>query len=143
MIEGEADTPLLFCISDERKGKPDCGANHFLSKGVTMISPDIQSIKGIGSKKAEKIHRLGIRTLRDMLAYYPRGHEIWTLAPSIREMPREGTVMVKGVFFGSPNTVRIRKGLTVTRWTLADGSGSIECVWYNQPYRTRQYQSET
>ena len=117
-------------------------ANHFLSKGEIMISSDIQSIKGIGPKKADKLHRLGIYTLRDMLSFYPRGHESWTLAPSIREIPRDGNIMVKGSFTGSPRTLRIRKGLTITTWNLADESGTIECVWYNQPYRTKQYQSE-
>lgn len=108
-----------------------------------MISSDIQSIKGIGPKKAEKLNRLGIRTLRDMLAYYPRGHESWEYVPSIRELPREGNIMVRGAFTGSPGTLRIRKGLTITRWTLSDDSGSIECVWYNQPYRAKQYRAET
>jgi len=107
-----------------------------------MISPDIQSVKGIGPKKAKRLNKLGIYTLRDMLTYYPRGHESWAYVPSIRDIPPEGNVMVKGSFTGSPNTVRIRKGLTITRWTLADDSGSIECVWYNQPYRTKQYQSD-
>lgn len=107
-----------------------------------MISSDIQSIKGIGPKKAEKLKRLGIQTLRDMLGLYPRGHESWTPVSSIHEIPREGNIMVKGSFTGSPGTLRIRNGLTITRWTLSDESGAIECVWYNQPYRAKQYQSE-
>ena len=108
-----------------------------------MVSADIQSIKGIGPKKAEKLRRLGIHTLRDMLGFYPRGHENWVLVPSIREIPREGNIMVTGAFCGSPGTLRIRKGLAITRWTLADESGAIECVWYNQPYRAKQYGAET
>lgn len=108
-----------------------------------MSSSDILSIKGIGPKKAAKLRRLGIHTLRDMLTYYPRGHESWAYAPAICDIPAEGNIMVKGSFAGSPGTLRVRKGLTISRWTLCDESGSIECVWYNQPYRTKQYQSET
>lgn len=134
--------PLFVRTSVVGKEKRRAEANHFLSKGDTMVSSDIQSIKGIGPKKAEKLHRMGIVTLLDMLSFYPRGHESWTLAPSIRDIPREGNIMVKGAFAGSPGTLRIRKGLTITRWTLTDESGAIECVWYNQPYRAKQYQAE-
>lgn len=104
---------------------------------------DLLSIKGIGPKKAERFRRLGIENTRDMLTYYPRGHECWAYVPTIRQIPVEGTVMVRGTFVGAPRTLRVRKGLTITTWTLKDESGSIQCVWYNQPYRAGQYQTAT
>lgn len=104
---------------------------------------DLLSIKGIGPKKAERFLRLGIENTCDMLTYYPRGHECWAYVPTIRQIPVEGTVMVRGAFAGTPRTLRVRKGLTITTWTLRDASGSIQCVWYNQPYRAGQYQTAT
>ena len=35
----------------------------------------IESVKGIGPKKAELIHELGIYTFGDMLSHYPASYE--------------------------------------------------------------------
>lgn len=103
----------------------------------------LQSIKGIGPRKIGKLHRLGIVTIRDMLTYYPRDHERWEWTPFIRDIAGDGNIIVKGFFSGVARTQRIRKNLTITRWRLCDETGAVECVWYNQPYRAKQYESDT
>ena len=39
------------------------------------LTTDIRYIKGIGEKRAEALGRLGIRTLGDLLYYFPRDYE--------------------------------------------------------------------
>ncbi|MGO0805794.1 hypothetical protein ACTPEF_16815, partial [Clostridioides difficile] len=36
---------------------------------------DVQYVKGIGPKKADKLNKLGIFTLKDLLYYFPRQFE--------------------------------------------------------------------
>lgn len=107
------------------------------------VKSGLKSIKGIGPKKIERLHKLGIESLEDMLAYYPRDHECWAYVPAVGDICGEGNIMVRGIFKGAARTQRIRKNLTITRWRLEDTSGAIECVWYNQHYRAKQYESDT
>ena len=39
------------------------------------LEKDIQYVKGIGPKKAYKLNKLGIFTLKDLITYYPRDYE--------------------------------------------------------------------
>src|SRR5699024_12843830 len=41
----------------------------------TRRSSDLQYVKGIGPKKAYKLNKLGIFTLKDLLFYFPRQFE--------------------------------------------------------------------
>ena len=39
------------------------------------LQTDVRYIKGIGEQRARALGRLGIRTLGDLIAYFPRGYE--------------------------------------------------------------------
>ena len=47
---------------------------------------DIRYIKGIGETRANALNKLGIRTLEDLLSYFPRRWEDRTLERPIREL---------------------------------------------------------
>ena len=42
---------------------------------MSDLKKDIQYVKGIGPKKAYKLNKLGIFTLKDLLYYFPRQYE--------------------------------------------------------------------
>ena len=50
------------------------------------LTTDIRYIKGIGEKRAEALGRLGIRTLGDLLCYFPRDYEDRTAVRPIAEL---------------------------------------------------------
>ena len=39
------------------------------------LNKDVQFVKGIGPKKAQKLNKLGIFTLKDLIYYFPRQFE--------------------------------------------------------------------
>ena len=39
------------------------------------LNKEIQFVKGIGPKRAEKLHKLNIFTLKDLIYYFPRQYE--------------------------------------------------------------------
>ncbi len=45
------------------------------SRSAYTPDSDVKYIKGVGPTVAEKLHKLGIRTLRDLLYYLPKRHE--------------------------------------------------------------------
>ena len=50
------------------------------------LSDNIQYLKGIGEKRAELFHRLGIFTVRDLLFHLPRGLEDRTNLKNVSEL---------------------------------------------------------
>jgi len=45
------------------------------------------------------------------------------------------------MFQGKPKLLRRSNNLSILRWTAEDDTGQVECVWFNQPYRGRQYRT--
>ena len=91
---------------------------------------------GIGPKRAEQFERLGLVTVGDLLDFYPRSYEDYGDVIAIGKVqPGKVTILAK------PTTVTgryVRRGLHVTEAVVADTSGELRVVWFNQPYRAAQ-----
>lgn len=99
---------------------------------------EVTAIPGIGEKIAAKLKKAGIFTVRDFLYFLPRDYENFQTAVKIRDL-RPGKVIVKGRISGLETTNTYRRGLTITTGTISDDTGSIRVVWFNQPYRVKQF----
>jgi ATP-dependent DNA helicase RecG len=101
------------------------------------LAAPIEEVKGIGPKTAEILHKGGIFTLRDLLYYLPRDYENFQQAQNIAEL-KPGKVTVKARV-EEISTRRMRRNLSLTEATLRDKSGAIKAIWFNQPYRAKQF----
>ena len=104
------------------------------------MKESIQSIKGIGPKKAALFKRLGIQSLEDVFTYFPRKYEYRGEIQDISSV-QDGTASLLLEFDkSSPRVNRIRKGFSTTVITGRDSTGRVECIWFNQPYRASGYE---
>ncbi|MGH7261686.1 MAG: ATP-dependent DNA helicase RecG, partial [Nitrospiraceae bacterium] len=94
----------------------------------------IQYVKGVGPKRAALLAKLGVATVEDALWDVPRRYE-----------DRSSVVLIDRLVPGSAATVcgtvtrarlnRIpRRRMTILDVTVADATGSLRCVFFNQPY---------
>ena len=100
------------------------------------LAAPIEEVKGIGPKTAEILHKAGIFMLRDLVYHLPRDYENFQQAQNIADL-RPGKVTVKA-HVEDIATHRIKR-LTLTEATLRDKTGAIKAIWFNQPYRTKQF----
>lgn len=100
------------------------------------LAAPIEEVKGIGPKTAEILHKAGIFMLRDLVYHLPRDYENFQQAQNIADL-RPGKVTVKA-HVEDIATRRIKR-LTLTEATLRDKTGAIKAIWFNQPYRTKQF----
>ena len=108
--------------------------------GMDLFS-EVESLKGIGPKRAETLRKAGIKTVRDFFYNLPRDYENYQAASSIREM-RPGKVVVRGKI-SDLNTRQARKRrLSITEGIIRDNTGAVRVVWFNQSYRMRQFVPE-
>ncbi len=105
--------------------------NHFL------LRAQVTAVPGIGPSQEAKLHRLGIRTVQDLLLYFPREHHDYSKLEHIGMIPLEQVVTIMGMIWEVEN-VRSANGRVRTLAKISDQTGQIRAVWFNQPYLARQ-----
>ncbi|MGL5315986.1 MAG: ATP-dependent DNA helicase RecG [Peptostreptococcaceae bacterium] len=104
------------------------------------LEKDIQYVKGIGPKKAYKLNKLGIFTLKDLIYYFPRQFEDRNNLKKIIQLENEEKATVKVMVVGMTTTTP-RKGLTLTKVDVRDETGYAKLVFFNQPHINKTLRS--
>ena len=100
-----------------------------LQNSTNTLDTPIQFIKGVGPKRAEVLHSLGISTIKDLLYYFPRKYVDRTSLSTIGSIQEGDEVNLVGRV-KSVNLRRMKKGNFVTA-NVADHTGSIRLMWFN------------
>ena len=93
----------------------------------------IETLKGIGEKTAKLFEKVGIRTIDDLLHYYPKGYDTYREPKAIGELSEDETGAVEGFLKSGATGVHIN-GLSIVQATISDMTGKLRLVWYHMPY---------
>lgn len=93
----------------------------------------IETLKGIGEKTAKLFEKVGIRTINDLLHYYPKGYDTYGEPKAIGELSEDETGAVEGFLKSGATGVHIN-GLSIVQATISDMTGKLRLVWYHMPY---------
>ena len=104
------------------------------------LATPLEQIKGVGPKTAQALAVAGLTTVSDALNFLPRAYDDYSTAVNIADL-QPGKVTVKARC-ESVSTRIVRRGLRITTAVLADKSGKVKAVWFNQPYRETQLKSD-
>ena len=104
------------------------------------LTTPLEQIKGVGPKTAQALEAAGLKTISDALDFLPRAYDDYSTAVNIADL-QPGKVTVKARC-ESVSTRIVRRGLRITTAVLADKSGKVKAVWFNQPYRETQLKSD-
>ncbi len=91
------------------------------------LDQDLASLGGIGAKSAERLAKLGLYTVRDLLYYYPRDHIDYAHQVNIQDLEAGETVTLVATVkrctcFSSPRN----KKLTILELVVRDRSGQMK-----------------
>lgn len=98
----------------------------------SVLNENIQFVKGIGPKKAEKMARLGIFTVKDALYYFPRQFEDRSRQKKIFQL-EEGEKTGVRVKIDRINSVSRRK-FSITEFYVSDDTDKAKLVFFNKAY---------
>ncbi len=104
---------------------------------LTLLSADITAIPGVGATVAARLHNLNIRTVRDLLFYFPREHRDYSKLIKIANIPFNEVTTTMGLIW-EVKTSPTGSGRTRTIATISDETGKINVSWFNQPYLQKQ-----
>lgn len=98
----------------------------------SVLNENIQYIKGVGPKKAEKMSKLGIKTIKDALYYFPRQFEDRSREKKIFQLEDSEKVTVKVRINNIVNSKANK--LTITRFEVSDETGKASLIFFNRAY---------
>ncbi len=95
----------------------------------------VQYLKGVGPKRAKAFASAGVNTIEDLFYFFPRRYEDRTNFSSILGLKSGSIQTIKATVLdkGGRQSFR-RRSFSITEVAVADKSGKISCVWFNQPY---------
>jgi ATP-dependent DNA helicase RecG len=99
---------------------------------LDIAEVSVRYLPGVGEMNEKKLNLLGIKTIKDLLHYFPRTHISYSDITPIREIQEEQQVSILGVIqkvsaFKSPN-----KNLIILSIFIKDNSGKLKINKYFQ-----------
>ncbi|MBI3914354.1 MAG: ATP-dependent DNA helicase RecG [Chloroflexi bacterium] len=108
------------------------------SRGVDFgLQASIAKLQNIGPAHAKHLQRLGIETVQDLLYHFPHRYDDYSHLKKISELLYgEDVTLILSVM--DVKTRETMRKMSVTTVILADQTGSIQAVFFNQPFLQRQ-----
>ncbi len=113
------------------------GATREKTSPLELTTP-VQFLKGCGPDRAEKLARLGVTVLRDLLLLFPRTYQDLTSVRTLDELVEGEPTSVVGVV----DEVELRDrgaGRSVLGVLLRQDNLYVRLLWFNQPFMSERF----
>ncbi len=103
-----------------------------------ILSQSVGSVRQVGKVKAQKLEKLNIRTIGELITYYPRDYEDRNLEKKVAELVDGDECALVLTVISEVSLTRPRRNLKIYKATASDGSGVVTLTWFNQNYVREQ-----
>ena len=103
-----------------------------------MLATPVQYIKGVGPQRAELLERLGLRTARDLLFYFPRDYQDLTQLDRVADLVEGNLTRLRGTVEEVDQRVS-NSGSILLGVLLAAEQGRVRLLWFNSPFRRERF----
>ena len=126
-------TPPVNKLSP-RQRQPSVGTKHSIDSPITVI-------RGISSSLATKFSKLGVKTVRDLLYFFPHRHLDYSQRKSVSQLTEgEEETIIANVW--QAQEIRLG-GRRSTSAVVGDETGNVRIVWFNNPYLAKKLATNT
>ncbi|OGZ63284.1 MAG: ATP-dependent DNA helicase RecG [Candidatus Staskawiczbacteria bacterium RIFCSPHIGHO2_02_FULL_34_10] len=98
------------------------------------LSTKIEEVARIGTAYQKKLKKFGIKTVQDLLFYFPSRYDDFSDIIPIKKVKVGYTVCVQGKILQIESTRTFKKFMNITEIIVEDETGAIKALWFNQPY---------
>lgn len=99
------------------------------------LDTSIQYLKGVGPKLGDLFSRKGLKTLGDLLEFYPRAYEDQRAARNIASLKADDIVSIKAQVATVHSVNMGRSTRKMFDVVVRDASGQIHCKYFRVPYK--------
>jgi ATP-dependent DNA helicase RecG len=128
---GTSVKPAQTPASDRPKPAP------IAQRTSSGLAAPVTTLPGVSTAYSSRLERLGIQTVRDLIYHFPHRYDDYSQLKPINRLEYGDETTVIGTIWET-STRKTRSGSAIVTSIIADASGTIEAVWFNQPYLTRQ-----
>ncbi len=101
---------------------------------------ELRYLKGVGPRRADSLRESGLETVEDLLYVLPFRWEDRRAFRRVADLAAGDPDAALDVRVVRSRLIRTRRpGFTIFEAILADASGSVRSIWYNQPYLERVF----
>ena len=97
------------------------------------MNGSLREIKGVGEKTEKLFEKIGVRSMEDLLRYYPRNYEEFKDPVKISKVQENEVCAIEGTVISGVYVNRVRT-LQIVSASVSDDSGKLPVVWFNVPY---------
>jgi ATP-dependent DNA helicase RecG len=103
------------------------------------LDSPVTAIKGVALSVANKLGKLNVRTVLDLLYFFPRRYVDYSQRKPVSELiaGEEQTIIGK-IWEARVATLGTRRG---TEAIVGDETGNVRVVWFNQPYLAKRFRT--
>jgi len=127
--------PGLQPVQSNRK-VPSAKTRSQTPRTEPTLKSHVTALSGVASALAQKLNRIGVSTIEDLLYLFPRRHEDFSSLKSISQLHYGEEATVTGIIQEARNH-RTPRGVRLFKIAVSDGTGFIEATWFNQPFLAR------
>ncbi|MEW6407568.1 MAG: ATP-dependent DNA helicase RecG [Patescibacteria group bacterium] len=108
----------------------------------TLDTP-LALIKKIDKARQKALKKLNLKTIQDLLFYFPTRYEDLSKIIKISQIKPGGEATILGQILFLENRRSPRQHIQITEGLIADSSGNVKVVWFNQPYLKNYFKKKT
>jgi ATP-dependent DNA helicase RecG len=99
---------------------------------------NLEEVKFISKKVIEKLKKRNIKTIRDLIFYFPFSYLDFTEIKKIKDIKLEEKVLIKGKVIETKTFLSPKNKIFILQILLNDETSSVKVIWFNQPYLTKK-----
>ncbi|MCC6446557.1 MAG: ATP-dependent DNA helicase RecG [Armatimonadetes bacterium] len=103
------------------------------------LQTPVQYVKGVGPRLATTFERIGVKTVEDLLYYFPRRYEDRSRFKRIAQLADAEFATVSGRVVACDN-LTAKTGRPITKVAIDDGSAKAFLIYFNQPFQKTIFQ---
>lgn len=101
---------------------------------ASLFRTPVEALGGIGQKRAEQYHKLGLYSVGDLLRFYPKNYEDWSQITRIAEAKTDEPCCICGKVIQAHLPTRSRNGGKVFKVVVCDNYDYMTITFFNQDY---------
>jgi ATP-dependent DNA helicase RecG len=112
--------------------------------GMITLSTNVDELPKIGTAYAKRLKKFGIKTVQDLLFYFPARYDDFSEIISIKDAKQRlgEVVCVQGRITNIESTHTFKKFMSLTQVTIQDDTAEINVIWFNQPYLAKSLKED-
>ena len=101
------------------------------------LETKIEQVPRINSVYTKRLNKMGIKTIKDLIFYFPKYYKDFSNIIPISKMEINEISCIQGKILEIKNTRTFVKKIFLTKAIVEDDTGKVEVIWFNQPFLTK------